>query len=908
MAVRVYQRAFNGGEVAPSMYARIDDGKYQTGLAKCKNFLVEPQGPITMRPGFAYVNKTKQQDKPARLIPFTFSTDQTMVLEFGNKYVRFHTQGQTLMGSNGQPYEVATPYSIDDVFDIHYVQSADVLTLVHPSYAPRELKRYGATDWRLEQINFASSLSAPTGLNVSQHINSEVSNKEDYVREYAVTALLADGSQESARSVSKAINCNPYGDGAYNTITWNAVSGAGLYRVYRNEGGVWAFIGQTSGTSIRDENIDPDASITPPIYDTIFNQAGGITSVQVTNQGSGYTGDRGISSVPNIVYCDYDTNTDLDVSYPYPVKIDPNTGNITANEASLAKFIPYYLPAPFSGQVGHNKLMVVDQGGTGSGAVISAKFSPLPFSTSTLDSLEILAKGKNYTNPRLYIYAYVTYAEHPDRNYYKVHGYCDLPVEADSAEVSLIVNDSTGSGAVLEPVVLDGKITAVNVINGGQNYTNPTITVVSKNGSGATFKVNVGQAGDYPGAVTYFEQRRWFGGTLTRPNNLWATKSGTESDMSYSLPSQDDDRIAVRVAAREANRIQHMVPLAQLMLLTAAAEWRVSPLNSDAITPSSMSVRPQSYVGANNVQPLVVSSTMIYAAERGGHLRECGYSYEAGGYISNDVCLRAPHLFDNYNILDMAYAKAPWPIAWIVNDQGDLISMTYVPEQQVGAFSKIETNNGRFRSCCVVAEGDEDILYCVIERIIAGVNSFYIERMTERQYSVLDKCNFLDSSGTYVGEPKQEITGLTWLEGMQVSIVADGGIEEPQVVTDGKIKLQMPASIVHVGLAYNADVETLPVALALQDGSYGSGHQKNVRSVSLRVIDSSGIKAGPSFSDLREYPARSTESAGSPPDPITDEIDLPITGKWNKSGTVCIRQSNPLPIKIVSITTTVEIS
>lgn len=900
MAVRVYQRAFNGGEVAPSMYARIDDGKYQTGLAKCTNFLVEPQGPITMRPGFAYVNKTKQQDKPARLIPFTFSTDQTMVLEFGNKYVRFHTQGQTLMGSNGQPYEVATPYSIDDVFDIHYVQSADVLTLVHPSYAPRELKRYGATDWRLEQINFASSLAAPTNLNVSQHINSEVTNKEDYVREYAVTALLSDGSQESSRSTSKAINCNPYGDGAYNTITWDAVSGAGLYRVYRNEGGVWSFIGQTSGTSIRDENIDPDASITPPIYDTIFNQAGGITSVQVTNQGSGYTGDRGISSVPNIVYCDYNSNDGYSVTTNDEiVRIDPNTGNITANESSLAKFIPYYFPAPFIGQVGDLKLMVVDRGKSGSGAVVSGKFTPYPYSESTLDSLEILAKGKNYTNPRLYIYTASTRA---------VRGYQDLPVDADSAEVSLIVNDSTGSGAVLEPVVLDGKITAVNVINGGQNYTNPTITVVSKNGSGATFKVNVGQAGDYPGAVTYFEQRRWFGGTLTRPNNLWATKSGTESDMSYSLPSQDDDRIAVRVAAREANRIQHMVPLAQLMLLTAAAEWRVSPLNSDAITPSSMSVRPQSYVGANNVQPLVVSSTMIYAAERGGHLRECGYSYEAGGYISNDVCLRAPHLFDNYNIVDMAYAKAPWPIAWIVNDQGDLISMTYVPEQQVGAFSKIETNNGRFRSCCVVAEGDEDILYCVIERIIAGVNSFYIERMTERQYSVLDKCNFLDSSGTYVGEPKQEITGLTWLEGMQVSIVADGGIEEPQVVTDGKITLQMPASIVHVGLAYNADVQTLPVALALQDGSYGSGHQKNVRSVSLRVIDSSGIKAGPSFSDLREYPARSTESAGSPPDPITDEIDLPITGKWNKSGTVCIRQSNPLPIKIVSITTTVEIS
>lgn len=905
MAVRVYQRSFNGGEVAPSMYARIDDGKYQTGLAKCTNFLIEPQGPITMRPGFAYVNKTKQQDKPARLIPFTFSTDQTMVLEFGDKYVRFHTQGQTLMGSNNQPYEVSTPYSIDDVFDIHYVQSADVLTLVHPKYAPRELKRYGPTDWRLEQINFASSLAAPTNVQVSPHINPEVTNKEDYVREYAVTALLSDGSQESSRSTSKAINCNPYGDGAYNTITWDAVSGAGLYRVYRNEGGVWAFIGQTNGTSIRDENIDPDASITPPIYDTIFNQAGGITSVQVTNQGSGYTGDRGISSIPNTIFVDHNPNDPGQPINENYVGINPATGQITSNANNLNNFVEYYFPAAMNimfryYQGDADKLIVVDTQGNGTGAVIKANWhmGPKHLYLSYLDSLQILSPGQNYVKPRLYIY----------NSNNVVIAYCDLPVQADNLDISLVVNDSTGSGAQLEPVVTNGKITAVNVINGGQNYSNPTITVVAKNGSGAAFNVSVGQSGDYPGAVTYFEQRRWFGGTLTRPNNLWATKSGTESDMSYSLPSQDDDRIAVRVAAREANRIQHMVPLAQLMLLTAAAEWRVSPLNSDAITPSSMSVRPQSYVGANNVQPLVVSSTMIYAAERGGHLRECGYSYEAGGYISNDVCLRAPHLFDNHNIIDMAYAKAPWPIAWCVNDQGQLIAMTYVPEQQVGAFSSVETNNGLFRSCCVVAEGDEDILYCVVERIIAGVKNFYVERMTERQYSELDNCNFLDSSGSYVGEAKDEISGLTWLEGMKVSIVADGGVEEPQVVTNGKIKLQEPASIVHVGLAYNADAQTLPVALALQDGSYGSAHQKNVRSVSLRVINSSGIQAGPDFDDLREYPARSTESAGSPPNPITDEIDLPVTGRWNKSGTVCIRQANPLPMKIVSITTTVEIS
>ena len=866
--------------MAPSMFARIDDGKYQTGLAKCTNFLVEPQGPISMRPGFAYVNTTKQQDKPPRLIPFSFSTDQTMVLEFGDKYIRFHTQGQTLLGSNGQPYEVATPYSIDDVFDIHYVQSADVLTLVHPSYAPRELRRYGATDWRIVEINFASSLSAPTGLSVTQHINSEVTNKEDYVREYAVTALLADGSQESVRSGSVSLNCNPYGDGSYNTITWHAVDGAGLYRVYRNQGGVWAFIGQTSGTSIRDENIEPDASITPPLYDNIFSQARGIESVTVTNQGSGYIGTRNITGHSDII-----------------TMVQATPGWYDAGNY----YLPFSYPGP--GDLGKYSAIIEDQdGGTGSGATAEIIWRYGGNAIWWIDGFKITSGGSGYKNPRI-----VMRVNYPNQGIETV-AYCNCTVNNDDVSVSLEVSDSTGSGAVLVPTVVDGKITSVYVASGGKDYSNPTIRVVASNGSGAAFSVKVGSAsGDYPGAVTYFEQRRWFGGTYTRPNNLWATKSGTESDMSYSLPTQDDDRIAVRVAAREANRIQHMVPLAQLMLLTASAEWRVSPLNSDAITPSSMSVRPQSYVGANNVQPLVVSSTMIYAAARGGHLRECGYSYEAGGYISADVCLRAPHLFDNYNVVDMAYSKAPWPIVWCVNDKGMLIAMTYVPEQQVGAFSTIETNNGKFRSCCVVAEGDEDILYCVIERIIAGVPKIYIERMGEREYVNLKECDYLDSSGTYEGAPKSEITGLTWLEGMEVSIVADGSVEPRQVVQNGKITLSMPASVVHVGIPYTADAQTLPVALALQDGSYGSGHQKNVRSMSLRVVNSSGIQAGPSFDQLTEYPARFTESAGLPPDPITDEISLEVIANWSTSGQICIRQSYPLPLKIISVTTAVEL-
>lgn len=895
MAIRQYQRAFNGGEVDLSMFARIDDGKYQTGMALCKNFLIEPQGPIVMRPGFKYVNHTKHAGKKARLIPFNFSISQTMVLELGEKYVRFHTLGKTLLGESGQAYEVETPYLEADLFDIHYVQSADVLTLVHPNYPPKELRRYGATDWRLVDIKFGSSLPAPTGLSATQTINKNVTNPKDYKRSYAVTALLADGTEESVRSSPVTIDCNPYGDGSYNTITWNAVTGAGLYRVYRDQGGIWAYVGQTDTTKIIDENISPDASITPPHYDDAFYSSKGITSVTVTNGGSGYVYDRRGISADN-----------------WRILSSPSKGEIAGTRRVADSGSE---KSPFS-------VRVYDESGEGTGATVELVTSRRVWTeeiagnsdaspsyddmvTTTVTGIKVTNVGQGYSLPRVEI----TWTDHTWvgswTDYFGRRATVALDVEPSSLSIS--VSDPTGWGAELVPAVKDGRIESVIVRSGGQNYTSPKLTVVSTSGSGASLSANVGQAPDYPGAVSYFEQRRWFGGTQNRPNNLWATRPGTEADMSYSLPTQSDDRIAVRVAAREANRILHIVPLAQLMLMTGAAEWRVSPLNSDAITPESMSVRPQSYVGASNVQPLVIGSSMIYGAGRGGHLRELGYNYEAGGYISGDVCLRAPHLFDNLKIVDLAYSKAPTPMVWAVSSSGKMIAMTYVPEQQVGGFSTVETN-GSIESVCVVAEGEEDICYVEVLRTIGGEPVRFVERMSERQYSELKECVYVDCAGTYRGEAKKEITGLTWLEGETVSILADGAVEPPQAVKDGKITLTYPAKVVHVGLPFMADMKTLPAAMALQDGSYGSGHKKNVREVFFRVVNSSGTQAGPSFDKLSEYPSRSTEFAGNVPEPITDEIGFQIQPQWSQSGQVCVRQKYPLPLRIVSMTTVLELS
>jgi len=345
--------------------------------------------------------------------------------------------------------------------------------------------------------------------------------------------------------------------------------------------------------------------------------------------------------------------------------------------------------------------------------------------------------------------------------------------------------------------------------------------------------------------------------------------------------------------------VRHLVPMSQLLALTSSAEWQITSQNSDVVTPTSIAVMPQSYVGANDAQPVIVNKNVLYAAARGGHVREMSYNWQAGGYITGDLSLRAPHLVDGLDIVDMAFSKSPYPMVWMVSSSGKLLGLTYVPEQQIGAWHQHDTD-GLFESICVVAEGNEDVLYAVIRRTIGGVQKRYIERMRTRAFASQADCFFVDSGATYSGAPTSTVTGLTWLEGKTVNVLADGAVMAPRVVSGGAITLDQPASKVQVGLPIVADVQTLPLALEMP--GFAQGTRKNVNKVFLRVKDSAGITTGPAFDAMVPAKLRTTEPYGSPTSLQTREIEVVNRAAWTDGAQVCIRQTDPLPLTLVSLT------
>lgn len=159
----VIYEGFRAGEFSPQLDGQISFEKYYQACKKLENFIPTVQGPVCNRPGLRYIASAKYSDKKCRLVPFEFSTEQTYILEFGHQYIRFYkNQGQIL--SAGVPYEISTTYTESELPEMQFIQSLDILFIVHPNHPPRRLSRTGDTSWTLSDILFLKKYYPTSGM------------------------------------------------------------------------------------------------------------------------------------------------------------------------------------------------------------------------------------------------------------------------------------------------------------------------------------------------------------------------------------------------------------------------------------------------------------------------------------------------------------------------------------------------------------------------------------------------------------------------------------------------------------------------------------------------------------------------------------------------------------------------
>ena len=402
----------------------------------------------------------------------------------------------------------------------------------------------------------------------------------------------------------------------------------------------------------------------------------------------------------------------------------------------------------------------------------------------------------------------------------------------------------------------------------------------------------------YPSCVTFFEDRLVFAGTKTLPQTFWMSKTGDYYNFGTSSPSQDNDAITGTLNGGQMNGIKSMIAFGELIMMTAGGEYKVHG-GGKPVTGANIMSQAQEYRGISDVLPVTVGSRIVYLQQQGDIIRDLAYSYEADKYTGNDVNLLAEHLFEQHKIKRMTYQQTPDSIVWCVRDDGVLLGLTYLKEQEVYAWHQHHTD-GEFIDVCSISGLQQDELYAVVKRD----GNYYVEMFAHRDESTRPEDQFFVDCGVTIKARSSEITGLDHLEGKTVSILADGNVLPQRVVENGKITLEYEASIIHVGLPIEAEAQTLPLEFTAQDGSY-IGRKKRVAKLAMLFKATRGGEYG--FTKLDEIKWRSTEHWGAPIELFDGKKQMIVpNATWEMTQMLTIKQKDPLPLTVLSVVPEIE--
>ena len=464
-------------------------------------------------------------------------------------------------------------------------------------------------------------------------------------------------------------------------------------------------------------------------------------------------------------------------------------------------------------------------------------------------------------------------------------------IKGGSVNCDLSIMPFTQYGIVEIKSVTDAKNAKVNVLNG-----------IKEGEPSHQWKLGSWNRGrGYPKLCTFYQDRFVVAATDSKPNYIWMSRTGDYPNFGVEKVEgtiTDDSAITLPVINRKMYEIRHLVPANDLIILTSGNEWIVS--GDKTITPTNCNLKTQTQRGALSCEPQFIGNRCVFVQERGGTVRDMGYSYESDNYTGQDLTLFVKTRVRGYLTITSAYAQDPDSIIYYIRNDGEINCLTYIPEQKVYGWSHFVTN-GKYLYCESVSEGEQDSLYTLVERTLQGKKVKCIERMVPL-YS--DDVNvFLDCYVEFKSSNAIDSINIPHLSGQTVQVVIDDK-QQPDVVVpdDGLLQLNVSGSNIKIGLPFTSKIRVPSVEMQMQDGTL-QGRIATVSRVVLRMYKSFGGKVGRTFDRMDDITLPPNELfTGDKP------VILPKMGtNYSTDTSICIKHSDPFPFNLLSITRIVEI-
>ena len=426
-----------------------------------------------------------------------------------------------------------------------------------------------------------------------------------------------------------------------------------------------------------------------------------------------------------------------------------------------------------------------------------------------------------------------------------------------------------------------------------------------------------GSSGNYPCVVSFHEGRSAWAQTTNIPGGVWLSVSNLYYNMNVSVPAKADDAVTLDLRPG-VNAVNVLASTKKLCAFTSEAEYTIEGGGvTQFITPASLVVKRHSARGSRRLPPIVIGDIVLHVQRQGAAIRAFGYSFERDGYRSNDLTLLAPHLFRGHTIVDWCYQQDPDSVVWCVRDDGVLLALTFVDDQNTFAWSAHyvagafgTTTYGIVESCCTIEGTDQDDVYLVVKRTINSQTKRYIERLLPRwdgDAEEIAAARFLDSMVTFTSVTSTStVTGLWHLEGQSVTALVDGNVQGPFTVASGRITLStamIANGQAHVGLGYTCDIKDLPFAGQTETGA-PQGRRVATNEIVLRVRYSRGLQIAQVSRDDKIIDIKSRGDGEAWDDPVlaySGILKATIDGGWDSDARVLVRQSYPLPMEVLTI-------
>lgn len=384
----------------------------------------------------------------------------------------------------------------------------------------------------------------------------------------------------------------------------------------------------------------------------------------------------------------------------------------------------------------------------------------------------------------------------------------------------------------------------------------------------------------WPRSGTFHEGRLWFGGSRSRPNAIWGSKVSDFFNFDRGT-GLDDESIEAVLDTDQVNAVEAIFSNRSLQVFTSGGEFYVP---ASPVTPSNISVKPQSNLGSKRVRPVTIDGITLFMQRTGKALNQFVFINEFQANQASSVSVLAQHLIKNPIKLAASRGTSDTDAnyVYILNTDGTVTVFNTLIAEDVTAFTRWETD-GEIKSIAVV----DNTLNFLVKRVVNSVDKFFVERENDLLNT--------DSAIRETGLASDTLTGLGHLNTETVRVKADGAVQDDEVVASGQITIERTADTIEAGLDYSPEVKLMPLNVNLKNGP-NAFSKKRILRAGVNIFESNGIIInGQRLADktigIDQFDA---------PIPQTGIKRIFLSG-WSLDATVTITQDTPMPFQILSV-------